>query len=64
MNKNTDLVNYLAQKYRQNKQFCIDESRRGVCFSEHEPLRLFVFYCFNRIVMVYYGKMLLFIYQT
>ncbi len=30
MNKNTDLVNYLAQKYRQNKQFCIDESRRGI----------------------------------
>ena len=23
MNKNTDLVNYLAQKYRQNKQFCM-----------------------------------------
>lgn len=32
MNKNTDLVNYLVQKYRQNKQFCIDESRRGICF--------------------------------
>ena len=31
-NKNTDLVNYLAQKYRQNKQFCIDESCMGICF--------------------------------